>query len=264
MAEKLTSAAKKSASKQNIEKKNDELRWEIAVCQASIEKKHKAIKREYHPLRVALNYFARTLICFLFLVAVSWFADGVIWDRIPFGDFDIEDRELYTMLLLPLFLLALCINLLICIIAEKREVKKNGSTEKEMANDVIEVLSEQLRVARLVLAANEMGTKPDEAQIKYYLSFLEKQPKCCANCTYVGEVIQTTTTEYSDGTTTQSKRREYYYCSKMNGAKVYRKNVCNDFLSERVARAFDKAKKLFDETSAEMNEQRKRSSVGFR
>lgn len=266
MAGKNTSSAKKSMPKKDDGKAKDELQWEIKVCHAAIEKKSKDIKRTYHPLRVGFEYFGCTLLRMMIplLIVSGIVCISGLWDAHPFLRYDFDDMELYTMGVLPLFFIGLCIELLIGMISEKREIVKNGASGKNLANDVIEILSERLRIAQLTLLANEMGTQLNEAERKYHLTFVDQQNKRCANCIHMGEVIKTTTTKYSDGTTSQSKSHEYFYCAKLNDAKVKKSNVCNEFLSKRVASAFDKAQKLFEETQAKMLEQEERSSVGFR
>lgn len=265
MAGRSASSAKKSATKKIDGKTKEELQWEIRVCQTAIEKKNEDIKRTYHPLRVGLGHFGRAFLFFLPLVAISFIAHiASLWDAHPFGRYDFSDIELYTMAFLPLFLTALCIELLVAMFLEKKELVKQGSVGKTLACDVIEVLSERLRIARLTLLANETNAQVDEAETKFYLSFADLQKKCCINCAYVGEMIKTTTTKYSDGTTSQSSRREYFFCSKLSDTKVERRNVCNEFVSQRVAGAFNKAQKLFEETEAKLLEQESRSSVGFR
>ena len=263
---KKSTSKKKSTpkTKGNNTKKSDELRWEIKVCQAAIEKKNKDIKREYHPLRVGFIHFARSLALMIPITVVFFLISCFGWDAHPFNRFGLEDIDFYTKAVLPIFFAALCVELVICMIVEKRVIRKNGSTGRVADEDVIEILSERMRIATSTLAAIEQGAQPDKADTKFHLTFVDAQKKCCANCAHMGEVIKTTTTEYSDGTTTQSSRHDHFYCSKLNDIEVKKGNVCDEFFSRRVAFAVNKAQNLFEKTEAELSEQMKRSSVGFR
>lgn len=266
MAERNSPSAKRGGIKKKGQKSKEELEWEIRVCEVAVEKKKKANKRKYHPLRAGLCHLGRTLWFSLFVLPASWIlnAGGILWTKFSVTDYFFDDIEFYTMWALPMFLLVLFVELLVSFILDKREVAKNGATEKVQANDAVEVLTERIRIARLMLSSIETGVEPRAEETKYYLSFAESQKKCCENCAYVGEVVNTTTTEYSDGTSTQSSKHAYYYCPKLNDAKVGKKNVCNDFLSKRVVKAFDAGDELYKETSALLKEQENRSNAGFR
>lgn len=235
------SRAKKSKAKKTDEKTKEDLLWEIRVCEEAITAKQKS-----------LSIKAGDVFAFLFqaICTSAFFAVVLIFLLRRQSGVDISH----------VIILALVLGGIATAIFRHAVLSGNTICDK----DLLEVLSERLRIAKLCLAALEAGMTPSENEKKYRLTFADSADKKCGNCAYMGKVMRETTETYSDGTTSTSTSVDHYFCGKMGDQKVKKSNVCDNYFSKRVAGAFDAANKYYEETAQSLLKGDQRKANGFR
>lgn len=251
MAEKLTSTAKKSKPKKIDGKTKEELQWEIRVCKAAIEKKEREWKKNASVGGI-IGGALRGVLGFVFIALLCAVVPGIIF----IGLGTIEERIPQTILI------AVVMAAIVMFIDRKREIKALGSPS--VSRDYVEVIAERLRIANALLLALEKGDTVSDAEKQYCLSFAEAEEKKCGNCAHLGKTMLKTTTTYSDGTTTNSTHFDHYFCGSLGGMQVKKNNVCEKFLSKRVALAFQNSDKYYKEMESSLREQDKKALSGFR
>ena len=246
---KTKAAPAKKAKPQKINGKTKEnLLWEIRVCKEAVQKKEKALITSFSDVMSAilrillLSPFCAIIPALIFFEKIN---NGMIKERLP-----------------HIILIAVGLATIVSLIMEYSFKRKN--TQNYSGKECLEVLTERLRIAKLLLNALEEGRTPSEAETKYRLSFFDADVKKCVNCAYMGKTIKETTTHYSDGTTETSSSVDHYFCQKLDKAHVKKNNVCNNYFPKRVAGAIDAANRYYAKIEEELREKDKRKANGFR
>ena len=239
--------ARKSSEKER-ETKRQELLWEIRVCKAGIERTENKIAKTTRQRAVGfiLRTFWSAIFCAIVPVLIFRFMDVALEERIP-----------------HIILIAIGLSALFQFRIQKEIDKGKGFTTYG-GSDCLEVLSERLRIAKLCLSALEEEKALSEDEKKYLLTFADVQEKKCGNCVHMGKTIKETTTSYSDGSTSTTSSLDHYFCSKQNGMRVKKRNACDNFYPMRVAKAFERAEKVYEETVSFLREEDNKRANGFR
>lgn len=238
--------ARKSSEKER-EIKRQELLWELRVCKEAIERKEEEIAQttRRHAIGFILRILWSAIFCAIVPILMFRMMDIALEERIP-----------------HIILLAIGISFVLQLCISKSIKKENGFTSYG-GSDCLEVLSERLRVAKACLSSLEEGKELSESEKKYRLSFLDAQEKKCANCAYFGKTKKEITATYSDDNAGTSASVDYF-CGKHGNMRVKKKNACDDFLSMRIAVAFDNAEKTYEKTVSSLREEDQKAASGFR